>query len=99
VAERRREMGVRLALGAAPAALRRLVVGQGIRLAALSAVIGLAGAAVTGRLIRSLLFEVGSIDVWAMGSAALLLSGAAVLASWLPAERAARTSPLEAIRE
>jgi putative ABC transport system permease protein len=98
VAERRSEIGVRLALGAQVADIMRLVLGQGLRLAALGLALGLAGALATNRLLASLLYDTPSTDPLAFGGAALLLTLAAVIACWLPARRASRVSPLEALR-
>lgn len=99
VAQRQREIGVRLALGAAPAKIRRLVLVQGARLAALGVGLGLLGAIGIGRLLRTLLFQVGPVDPITYGSVALLLAGMSLIACWLPARRAMRVDPLVAIRE
>jgi len=99
VAQRQREIGVRLALGAAPGTIRRLVLGQGGRLAALGVGVGLLGAIGVGRLLRTLLFQVGPIDPLVYGGVALLLAGMSLIACWLPARRAMRVDPLVAIRE
>lgn len=93
VRQRGREMGVRVALGATAADLRRLVLGEGLRLTAVGAVIGLLAAAAGTRLLRGLLFEVQPLDPLALAGAALLLTAAAALAMYLPARRAARIDP------
>jgi putative ABC transport system permease protein len=98
VRQRDREMGVRAALGATAADLRRLVLGEGLRLAALGAAIGLVAAAAATRLLRGLLFEVQPLDPWALAGAALLLTAAAALANYLPARRAARIDPAAMLR-
>ena len=99
VAQRQREIGVRLALGAAPTAIRRLVLGQGGRLALIGLGIGLPAAALVSMLLRSLLFEIGALDAPTFVGVAVLLAAMALLACWLPARRAMRVDPLVAIRE
>jgi hypothetical protein len=98
VVQRTREIGIRLAIGATPGDVLRLVVGQGARVAAAGVVIGLAGALVLTRAMRTLLFDVSPLDPLAFVTAALLLLGVATLASYLPARRAARIDPQAAIR-
>jgi putative ABC transport system permease protein len=98
VAERRHEIGIRLALGARGQDVRRLVVGQGLRLTMTGVAIGLVGAVLVGRGIRTLLFGVSTVHVPTLvGVSAILLSVAAI-ASWIPARRAARTDLLGALR-
>jgi len=98
VAERRREIGIRLALGAEPGTVRSLFVRQGLLLASLGGVLGLAGAAALSRWISSLLFGVEPLDplTYAVSVAALAL--AAMVASYLPARRAASVDPMETLR-
>lgn len=99
VAQRQREIGVRLALGAAPTGIRRLILGQAGRLALLGTGIGLLSALGVGKVIGSLLFGVSPVDTVTFVAVPLLLGGMAILASWLPARRAMRVDPLVAIRE
>ncbi len=99
VSQRQREIGVRLALGAGPAAIRRLVLSEGGRLAIIGVVLGMVGAVAGSRLLRRLLFEVNELDVTTFLAAPLLLAAMALLASWIPARRATRVDPLVAIRE
>lgn len=99
VAQRQREIGVRLALGAAPASIQRLVLGQGGKLALLGTGLGLLAAAGAGRLLGSLLFQVGAFDPATFAAVPLVLGGMALMACWLPARRAMRVDPLSAIRE
>jgi putative ABC transport system permease protein len=99
VAHRQREIGVRLALGAAPSAIRRLVLGQGARLALLGTGIGLLAAAGAGRLLGSLLFQVSAFDLPTFALVPLVLGIMSLIACWLPARRAMRVDPLVAIRE
>jgi len=98
VAQRTRELGIRLVLGAAPGTLWRLVLGEGARMAAVGLVLGLAGALGTSRVLTSLLFGVRAADPVTLAGVAALLGAVAVLASWLPARRAAAVSPAEALR-
>jgi predicted permease len=98
VRQRYTEIGVRVALGATAADVRGLVLGEGLRLAALGAVIGLAVAAAATRGLRALLFEVQPLDPTALLAAALLLVGASTLASYLPARRATRVDPIALLR-
>jgi putative ABC transport system permease protein len=99
VSQRGREMGIRLALGARPAALFRLVVGQGLRPVAAGAVIGLAGAVAVTTLMQSLLFGVTPVDPAAYAVATAVLAALTLAACTMPALRATRTDPLVALRE
>ncbi|HZA34166.1 MAG TPA: ADOP family duplicated permease, partial [Vicinamibacterales bacterium] len=90
VRQREREIALRVALGASPAKVRWLVLAEALRLAAVGAVIGLIGAAAVSRLLRGLLFEVGSFDPITLTGAVLLLGAASVAAAWLPLRRALR---------
>ncbi len=98
VAERTREIGVRMALGAQAGRVQRMVVGQGARVLAVGVVFGLAAAAASTRALRSLLFEVSALDaVTFVGVAgAMVLVG--LLAAWVPARRASRVDPMESLR-
>ena len=98
VSQRRGEIGIRIALGALKADILRLVVGQAIVLVAVSLTIGLAAALAATRLLRSLLYEVGIWDPLTFAAIVLLLSLVAMLAAWLPARRAAKISPMVALR-
>jgi predicted permease len=93
-----REIGIRMALGATPAAIMGLVVWRGMGLAGLGVAIGLAGALIVTRSMHSLLFGVGPTDPLTFGSIAIVLTVAALLASWLPARRAARVDPMVSLR-
>lgn len=98
VRQRTREIGIRMALGATRDRVQRMVVRQGMTLAVIGAVAGVAGALVASRGMQSLLYEVSATDpVIYLGVAAVLVAVAAV-ASWLPARRAAGTEPLLALR-
>jgi len=98
VAERRHEIGIRLALGAQGRDVRRLVVGQGVRLTLAGVGVGIVGAVLVGRAIRSMLFGVDPIHVPTLVSVSAILITVAALASWIPARRAARTDLLGALR-
>jgi putative ABC transport system permease protein len=98
VSQRRREIGLRMALGAEGSQLRGMVVRQALVPVAIGVVIGLAGALAIGRLMASMLFEVGGADPVALSAAALVLGTAAFLASWLPARRASNLDPIRALR-
>ena len=98
VSQRTREMGIRLALGAEAAQLKRMFVINGLMLAAAGIVIGLAAAAGLTRLMKSLLFGVNALDPVIYAAMPLVLVAAALLASYLPARRASRIDPSEALR-
>lgn len=98
VAERRREMGLRLAMGARPRDIALLVVRQGARLGALGLAAGILAASSLTRLMDALLFEVRSSDPPTFGVLALALGGIVLLASYVPARRAAAVDPTEALR-
>jgi putative ABC transport system permease protein len=98
VARRTRELGIRAALGAAPRDVVRQVVGEGLRLAGLGALVGLAAALSVARLLQLLFAGVRPFDAGGYAAAALLLTGVALLASWLPARAAAAADPLVAMR-
>ncbi|HTK53283.1 MAG TPA: ABC transporter permease [Gemmatimonadaceae bacterium] len=98
VAERQHEIGIRLALGAQGQDVSRLVVGQGVRLTLTGVAIGIVGATLVGRSLRSLLYGVGAIHVPTLVVVSAILLSLAVVASWIPARRAARTDLLGALR-
>jgi predicted permease len=98
VRERRREIAVRIALGAAPGAVSRLVVAQGAALAGLGLALGLAAALATTRLLRSFLFGVSPRDPATLAAVAAFLGLVTLLASWLPAREASRVDPANAFR-
>jgi len=98
VSQSTREIGIRMALGATEKSVLGLVVRQGLGIALTGAVLGLLAALALNRLIASLLFGVGGTDVPTFASAILLLSAVALLATWVPARRAARTDPAESLR-
>jgi ABC-type antimicrobial peptide transport system permease subunit len=92
------EFGVRLALGAAPADVMRLVLRGGARLAIVGVVIGAAGSYLATPLLRDLLFQVAPRDLLTLGGVALILGSVALLACYVPARRAMSADPTEALR-
>lgn len=98
VARRRREFAVRTALGALPDDVVRQVAGAGARQALAGTLLGLAGAAASARLLTGVLYGVRPTDPWALAGACAVLAGVTLLASWLPARRAATVEPAAALR-
>lgn len=99
VVQRRRELGLRLALGAAPSDVRQLVVANGLKLALIGTVFGIAGAFAASRLISSLLFEVKATDTLTFAGVCFLLVLATLPATYIPAHRATQVDPMLALRE
>jgi ABC-type antimicrobial peptide transport system permease subunit len=99
VRQRTAEIGVRLAFGAPTASIQRLFVAEGLRLSAAGIGLGVAGALLLSRLLSSLLVGVTPTDPGTYGAMALLFLGIAAVAAWLPARRAARLSPLGALKQ
>lgn len=99
VSQRRREIGVRLALGAGRSQVVRLVVRQAGALVAAGIVLGLAAAVAAGRIVESVLFGVTPADPLTIAAVTAVLIAVALLACWLPARRAARINPLDVLRE
>jgi ABC-type antimicrobial peptide transport system permease subunit len=97
VRQRTRELGIRIALGAQAGDIARMVVASGLRLALAGVGLGWLGALILARGLSGLLFQVAPLDATAFLGAAVLVAGSAVLASHLPARRAARTDPLPAL--
>jgi predicted lysophospholipase L1 biosynthesis ABC-type transport system permease subunit len=98
VVQRTRELGVRLALGADARDLLRMVLGQAMALVAAGAFVGLVGAMIAARAVRTLLYGVAPLDPWAYGISAAVLALAALAATLVPALRATRVNPLDALR-
>jgi hypothetical protein len=98
VAQRTREFGIRIALGASPRDVRRLVLGEGLRLLGAGLAIGLPVSALAATVLASLLYEVSAADPPAFTLGTTLLGAATLLACELPARRATRVAPMEALR-
>jgi len=98
VAQRTREIGIRVALGAQRRELTRMFVRSGLRLAAIGVPIGLAASAAVTRVMASLLFRVSAIDPLTYLVVPLLVVGAAAIASYVPAKRASALDPVEALK-
>ena len=98
VSQRTREIGIRLALGAAPRDILRLMIGQGMKLTAIGVAIGAIGAIAVTRLMSSLLFAVAPTDLVTFAASAIALTLVALLACFLPARRATKVDPLVALR-
>jgi putative ABC transport system permease protein len=98
VSRRTPEIGVRIALGAGPADVLRMILGQGLRTIFIGVAIGIAGALALSRAVASLLFGVTATDPLTFGAVTLLLVGAALLACYIPARRAMRVDPMVALR-
>jgi len=98
VARRTREIGIRMALGARPNTVQWMILREGSFMLAGGIVTGLVLAIATGRILSGILYQVGALDPIAFSIAPLLLAAATLLATWLPARRATRISPMMALR-
>ena len=98
VGRRTREIGMRLALGAEPRQIRRQIVARSAQLAAIGLIIGLGLTLMSTRVLESLLYGVGPRDPLVLSVSMVVLAGVAALASWIPARRASRIDPIEALR-
>ncbi len=99
VATRTREIGIRMALGARPADVLALLLGNGLKLTAAGLALGLAGALLAARAMTTMLFGVTPHDPWTFGTIAALMCTVAVLATYPPARRAMRVQPTQALRQ
>jgi len=98
VTQRTRELGIRMALGAARTSIFRLVLRHGISLVGVGIIIGLLGAVAVGRALMSLLYNVGALDSGAVITAIISLTAVAFIACCVPARRATRVDPIVALR-
>jgi len=98
VSQRRREIGIRLALGAPPSELRRMFMRHALALSGIGVAIGLVAAASLTRLMTSLLFGIAPMDPLTYAAVPVVLLSAALLASYLPARRAAAVDPVETLK-
>jgi putative ABC transport system permease protein len=98
VTQRTHEIGVRVALGARAADVLRLVVGRGVALTGIGVLIGILGGVAVTRVTATMLFDVSPTDPLSFVGVSVLLIGVAALASYVPARRATRVDPLEALR-
>jgi putative ABC transport system permease protein len=99
VSQRQRELGVRMALGAEPASIRRMILGQGGKFAAIGLGVGVAMSMALGQLLSKLLFGVSPFDVPTLLAVPAVLGAATMAAAWLPARRAMRLDPVAVIRQ
>jgi ABC-type antimicrobial peptide transport system permease subunit len=98
VTQRTREIGIRMAVGARPEEVVRLILGTGSRLVAIGIGVGILGALASSTAIAGLIFGTSPRDPIVLGAVCLVLGGVALLASWLPARRAARVDPMTALQ-
>jgi putative ABC transport system permease protein len=98
VSQRKHELGIRVALGAQPEDIRRMVIGQGARLAIGGVGVGLAGALYLARFMAPLLYGVETRDPATFAIVPVLLIGVTLAASWIPAARATQVDPIETLR-
>src|SRR5262245_1461163 len=98
VSERTHEIGVRMALGAQKGDVLKLILGQGMILIVLGAAVGVAGALALTRVLSKLLYEISPTDPTTFAANSVLLIGVALLASYIPARRAAAVAPVVALR-
>jgi predicted permease len=98
VARRTREIGIRMALGAQPQGVQWMIIREGAVMLAGGVAVGLLLAAATGKLLAGMLYQVGALDPIAFSTAPIILSAATLIATWLPARRATRVSPMAALR-
>jgi putative ABC transport system permease protein len=99
VAQRTRELGIRLSLGASPTQLLRGLLVQALRLCVAGAAIGIVGAMLIGRFLRSLLFGVAATDALTIAVVVATMTAVVVAATYLPASRASRLDPMLALRQ
>jgi putative ABC transport system permease protein len=99
VAQRTQEIGVRMAVGATPGSITRLILAHAARWTAAGAALGVVGALFAARLLGAMLYQVSATDPVTMVAVVALLSGVALLAAWIPSRRASRVDPVQALRQ
>jgi ABC-type lipoprotein release transport system permease subunit len=99
VSYRRREIGIRLALGATPPGILRLIMRQGLVVVAIGLGAGMVAAALTERLVTGFLYQVKPLDGWTYAGVVLVLACAGSVAALVPARRASSVGPVEALRD
>ena len=98
VSQRTKEIGIRMALGAQRSDMLHMILRQSLVMVAIGIVVGLVGALAATRLMAALLFGVGTSDIFTYSSVIVLLGGAAIFASFIPARRAMKVDPMVALR-
>ena len=98
VSQRTREIGIRMSLGADPGEVIRVLMATGLRPVLVGSIAGLAVSVLVGRLLAGLLFDVSTLDLWTFVGTTALLAATAMAATWLPARRVSRVSPVSALR-
>jgi putative ABC transport system permease protein len=98
VAQRNHEMGIRMALGAGSRQVVKLVVSEGMKAALIGMAVGLPGVYFVGKALKSLLYNVGATDAWALTGVTIVLLAAALVACYVPARRATKIDPMKALR-
>jgi putative ABC transport system permease protein len=98
VSQRTREFGIRMAIGSSRGAVLRLVFGEAVKLVSVGGGLGLAGAVLLTRLIANLLYGVTPFDATTLASVSILVAGVALVASYVPARRAANINPIDSLR-
>jgi putative ABC transport system permease protein len=99
VAQRKHEMGIRIALGAGSGQVLKLVVSEGMKAALIGMAVGLPGVYLVGKALKSLLYNVGATDAWALTGVTIVLLAAALVACYVPARRATKIDPMRALRQ
>ncbi|MGH9585261.1 MAG: FtsX-like permease family protein, partial [Bryobacteraceae bacterium] len=99
VSLRTREIGLRMALGAQPGDVMKLIVADGMKLASAGVLIGVAGVYTLGRLMRSTFYGIGAFDAASFAAVAVILLAAALIACYIPARRCARIDPMTVLRQ
>jgi ABC-type antimicrobial peptide transport system permease subunit len=99
VSQRRREIGIRMALGSSAQRIVQLVIGDGVRIVTVGLIVGLVGGAFVGRAMEKQLFNVRPSDPWVLSAVVAILAIVALTATFVPARRAAKVNPIQALSE